>query len=190
MTIGSLDFRLATVEDAIPLERLINTAFRDDKTTQVFLSPDHASVDVADVPTIIAKINQPDCAVLAVTDSSTGSIVAHGSVRKLDDKRAWFGMLAVDVDRQKRGLGSKVLEWAELYARRQWGSARLEFDVVNTRAELIAWYKQRGYQPTGESTPFPYERHGDWKGVLRDDLCFINLGKDLGETPVTTGVEE
>ncbi|KAI0528518.1 acyl-CoA N-acyltransferase [Xylaria digitata] len=188
MAAGSLDFRLATVEDAVPLEHLINTAFRNDKTTQVFLSADYAGVNITDIPTIIAKINQPDCAILALTDSSTGSIVAHGSVRRLDDKCAWFGVLAVDVNCQKQGLGSKVLEWAELYARREWGSSRMEFNVVNTRVELIAWYEKRGYQPTGETTPFPYERHGDWKGVVRDGLCFINLGKDLGETPATTSV--
>ncbi|KAI1273089.1 acetyltransferase [Xylaria sp. FL0933] len=186
MTTGNLVFRLATAEDAVPLERLINTAFRGDTTTQVFLTADR-NVDVADVPTLISKINQPDCGVLAVTDPSTGSIVAHGSVRKLDDTRAWFGMLAVDVNRQKEGIGSKVLEWAELYARRQWDSSRMEFDVVNTRAELIAWYKSRGYQPTGETSPFPYDRHGNWKGVLRDGLCFINLGKDIKEPHATIG---
>ncbi|KAI0428919.1 acetyltransferase [Xylaria sp. FL1042] len=180
MTTGNLIFRLATAEDAIPLERLINTAFRGDATTQVFLTADR-NVNVVDVPTLVTKINQPDCAVLAVTDPSTDSIVAHGSVRKLDDSRAWFGMLAVDVNRQKEGIGSKVLEWAELYAYRQWGSSRMEFDVVNTRAELIAWYKSKGYRPTGETSPFPYALHGDWKGVLRDDLCFVNLGKDIKE---------
>jgi GNAT superfamily N-acetyltransferase len=189
MATDNLNFRLAAVEDAVSLERLINAAFRDDKTTQVFLSADHARIDVVDVNTIIAKINQTDCAVLAVTDPSTGSIVAHASVRKIDDSRAWFGMLAVDVNAQKQGIGSQVLAWAEQYARRQWGSPRLEFDVVNTRAELIAWYKSRGYQPTGETAPFPYDRHGDWKGVLRDDLCFINLGKDLVEIPAPTGAE-
>ncbi|KAI0876966.1 acyl-CoA N-acyltransferase [Hypoxylon argillaceum] len=189
MSTSKLNFRLATVEDAIPLERLINTAFRDDKTTQVFLSPVHASVNVIDVETIIAKINQADCAVLALTDPSTGAIVAHASVRKMDDSRAWFGMLAVDVNAQKQGIGSQVLAWAEQYARQQWGSRRLEFDVVNTRAELIAWYKGRGYQPTGETNPFPYDRHGDWQGVLRDDLCFVNFGKDLMEIPVPIGAE-
>ncbi|GAP91595.1 putative acyl- N-acyltransferase [Rosellinia necatrix] len=179
MTTSSLDFRLATVEDAAVLERLINTAFRDDKTTQVFLSVDHTGIDVTSASAIVAKINQPDCAVLAVTDLSTGSIVAHGSVRKLDDGRAWFGMLAVDVGRQKQGLGGQVLAWAERFARAQWGSPRMEFDVVNTRVDLIAWYNRRGYQPTGETTPFPYEYHGNWQGVLRDNLRFINLGKDL-----------
>lgn len=174
-----LDFRLATVEDAVALERLINSAFRDDKTTQVFLSADHESVDVTSVAGLIKKIQEPDCAVVAVTERATGTIVAHGSVRKLDARRAWFGMLAVDVGRQRRGLGARVLAWAEDYARQQWGSARLEFDAVNTRAELIAWYMRKGYTRTGETSPFPYEFHGEWEGVLRGDLCFVNLGKDI-----------
>ncbi|KAI1109338.1 acyl-CoA N-acyltransferase [Nemania sp. NC0429] len=190
MATSNLNFRLATVDDAVPLEKLINAAFRNDDTTQVYLSADHESIDVVSVDSLAAKINQPDCAVLAVTDPTTGSIVAHGSVRKLDDSRAWFAVLAVDVGCQKQGIGGRVLAWAEQYARRQWGSTRLEFDAVNTRAELIAWYKSKGYTPTGETSPFPYEYHGNWQGVLRDDLCFINLGKEIGETPaVTTGTE-
>ncbi len=188
MATGSLNFRLATVEDAVQLERLINTAFRNDSTTQVFLSANHTGVDVTDVPSITAKIVQPDCAVFAVTDPD-GALVAHCSVRKLDDGCAWFGMLAVDVRYQNRGLGSQVLAYAERYARREWGARRLEFDVVCTRAELIAWYTRRGYRPTGETSPFPYEYHGDWKGVLRDDLYFSLMGKDLGEAPATTGAE-
>ncbi|KAI1371612.1 acyl-CoA N-acyltransferase [Hypoxylon crocopeplum] len=187
MATDSLTFRLATAEDAAKLEILINTAFRNDNTTQVFLSPDHARVEVIDVATIAAKIAQPDCAVLALTDAVTGTLIADGSVRRLEDGSAWFGMLAVDVSRQGRGLGSKVLAWAEQHARREWGARRLEFDVVCTRTDLIAWYTRRGYRATGKTTPFPYDRHGDWKGVLRDDLHFINLGKDLSDVPITAG---
>lgn len=186
MAASSLNFRLATKEDAARLETLINTAFRADNTTQVFLSPDHASIDVTDVPSITAKIAQPDCAVLVATNPD-GALVAHCSVRKLDKSRAWLGLLAVDVGSQSRGLGSQALAYAEQYARREWGFTRMEFDVVCTRAELIAWYTRRGYQATGETTPFPYDRHGDWKGVLRDDLHFIILGKDLSEVPTTAG---
>lgn len=186
MATGNLNFRFATAEDAVQLERLINTAFRNDTTTQVFLSADHARIDVTDVPSINAWIARPDCAVLVATDPD-GELVAHCSVRKLDENRAWFGLLAVDVRCQNRGLGSQVLAYAERYARREWGARRLEFGVVCTRAELIAWYSHRGYRATGETTPFPYDSHGDWKGVLRDDLHFITLGKDLGEAPTTTG---
>ncbi|KAI0402824.1 acyl-CoA N-acyltransferase [Xylaria palmicola] len=185
---SSLNFRLATAEDVVPLVSLINTAFCADTTTEVFLSADHARVDVVDATGILAKINEPDCAVLAVADPSTGTIMAHGSVRRLANGRAWFGMLAVDVDCQGQGLGGRVLAWAEQHARRQWGAPRMEFGVVNTRAELIAWYGRRGYRATGEMTPFPYHYHGDWQGILRDGLCFITLGKDLGEAPGTSEV--
>ncbi|KAI0190808.1 acyl-CoA N-acyltransferase [Astrocystis sublimbata] len=189
MASSNLNFRLATEADASALGPLINTAFRNDNTTQVFLSADHTGVDVIDVPSIIAKINQPDCAVLAVTDSSNNSIVAHGSVRKVDDTCAWFGVLAVDVNRQREGLGGQVLAWVEQYAVREWGCSRMEFDVVNTRTDLIAWYNRRGYQPTGRTAPFPYKLHGDWEGVLRDDLCFIVLAKTIGATSAITSTE-
>ncbi len=114
---------LATVEDAVQLERLINAAFRDDATTQVFLSADHTRIDVTDVPSIIAYIARPDCAVFAATDPD-GALVAHCSVRKLDDGCAWLGLLAVDVRCHNRGLGSQVLEYAERYARREWPPRR------------------------------------------------------------------
>ena len=125
----------------------------------------------------------------AVGTGADGTIITHCSVRKLDDNRAWFGLLAVDLRCQKRGLGSQTLEYAEHYARREWGSRRLEFSAVWTRTELLAWYTNRGYQPTGETTPFPYERHGDWKGVLKEGLYFIVLGKDLNDVSTATGDE-
>lgn len=205
MAASRLNFRLATAQDAAKLEVLINTAFRDDPTTDVFLSADHACIDVTDVSALTAKIAQPDCAVLVATagpaDVDSSALVAHCSVRKLDGgagtkeggsttttTTAWFGMLAVDVSLKNRGLGSQVLAYAEDYVRREWGARRMEFDVVNTRAGLIAWYMRRGYQPTGETGPFPYDSHGNWRGVLRDDLHFILLGKNLTDAPTTAGV--
>jgi GNAT superfamily N-acetyltransferase len=188
MATDNINFRLATIEDAVQLESLINTAFRDDKTTEVFLSVDHADINVTDVPSIKAKIAQPDCAVLVATDTDD-TLMAHCSVRKLENGCVWFGVLAVNVDYQKRGLGGKVLLYAESYARREWGARRMEFDVVNTREQLIAWYTHRGYQPTGKTTPFPYDRHSGWEGILRDDLHFVIFGKDLDEAPDSTRAE-
>jgi GNAT superfamily N-acetyltransferase len=181
-----LNFRLATAEDAVSLERLINTAFRNDNTTQVFLSLEHEGIDVISATAIEKGIAEPGRGVLAVADAD-GRLVGHCSVRLLPDGRAWFGLLAVDVGRQRRGLGSQVLAWAEQYAARELGARRMEFDVVNTRAELIAWYTQRGYTPTGETTPFPYEHHDAWQGVLRDDLKFVGFGKDLDSVPAVAG---
>lgn len=68
MSTSRLNFRLATPEDAPALERLINTAFNADTTTQVFLSTDHAATVVTDIAGILAKIADPTCAVLVAAD--------------------------------------------------------------------------------------------------------------------------
>ncbi len=42
-----------------------------------------------------------------------------------------------------------------------------------------------GVSTDGRDEPrFPYD-HGDWKGVLRDDLHFITLEKELNGAPAT-----
>jgi hypothetical protein len=51
--------------------------------------------------------------------------------------------------------------------------------VIEQRTELLEWYVRRGYLPTGETEPFPYQnpRFGLPK---RDDLRFLVLAKLLG----------
>jgi GNAT superfamily N-acetyltransferase len=192
MAINNLTFRAATTNDAAPLARLINAAFSADTTTQAFLSADHAPITVTDVPDILARIADPACAVLAAADPADSSdapaLVAHCSVRRPDDfgtrGRAWVGLLAVDAGFQGRGFGVQALAWAERHARREWGARRMELDVVASRVDLIAWYERRGYRTTGETRPFPYEQKKDWEGVLRDDLYFVFMGKDLDNVPI------
>jgi predicted N-acetyltransferase YhbS len=178
----NLIFRRATVEDAKALETLINATFCDDQTTQIFLSTEHHTVNVVSAAALADTIAQPDSTVLVATDGDGGPIVGHCYLRLMEDgATAWFGLLAVDIKHKNRGLGGKVFAYAEDYARRELGATRMEFDFVNTRLELKAWYMRRGYVPTGRTLPFPYDAHGEWRGVLRDDLEFIVLAKDLGD---------
>jgi predicted N-acetyltransferase YhbS len=90
----------------------------------------------------------------------------------------WYlGMLTVRPDRQDRKLGRRLLEAAEDFARAH-GATRIRMTVVNVRETLIAWYRRRGYQLTGETEPFPYgdERFGR---PTRDDLCFVVLERAI-----------
>jgi GNAT superfamily N-acetyltransferase len=191
----SVTFRLATPADALPLTHLINTAFRNDPTTQVFLSLDLTGIDVTTTPSITSSITSPDYAILVATEPDNDEILlAHCSVRKLNNTGtggvAWLGLLAVNVQHQNRGLGRQMLTYAEGYAQREWGVGRMEFDVVCTRAELIAWYGKQGYVATGETRPFPYEFHEGWEEVLRGDLEFVVMGRDLGVGAGSDGVRE
>jgi ribosomal protein S18 acetylase RimI-like enzyme len=92
---------------------------------------------------------------------------------------AYFGMFAVRPGLQGSGFGAALLAEAERTARAEWGSRTMRMTVIRQREELIAWYRRRGYELTGEREPFPYgdERYGI---PLRDDLEFVVLEKRIG----------
>jgi DNA-binding MarR family transcriptional regulator len=90
----------------------------------------------------------------------------------------WYlGSLTVEPRRQNAGLGRRLLAAAEDWIRQR-GGREVRMTVVNVRDTLIDWYGRRGYQPTGETKPFPYGDHRF--GVpKRGDLHFVVLRKRL-----------
>ena len=96
-------------------------------------------------------------------------------------------MFAVSPGQQGRGVGHRMLDAAEDLARTEWGAGTLQMSVIEQRVELIAWYRRRGYEPTGERRPFPYgdERFGRPR---RSDLCFVVLAKRLVADGTSTSV--
>jgi DNA-binding MarR family transcriptional regulator/GNAT superfamily N-acetyltransferase len=91
---------------------------------------------------------------------------------------AWYlGSLTVDPRVQNAGLGRQLLAASEQWVRER-GGREIRMTVVNVRDSLIAWYARRGFQPNGETEPFPYDdaRFGVPK---RHDLSFIVLRKQL-----------
>lgn len=91
---------------------------------------------------------------------------------------AYLGLLTVDPVHQATGLGSRLIAAAETLARGIFGAERIEMTVIAQRHDLIAWYARRGYLPTGETRPFPFEdrRFGCAK---RSDLHFIVLARSI-----------
>ena len=60
----------------------------------------------------------------------------------------YFGMLAVDPSRQGSGVGRRLVEHAEQYARDQ-GCYVMDIRVVNLRTELPPFYRKLGYVERG-----------------------------------------
>ncbi|WP_419729763.1 GNAT family N-acetyltransferase [Lichenicola sp.] len=91
---------------------------------------------------------------------------------------AWYlGSLTVDPRLQNVGLGRQLLTAAEQWVRDR-GGRSIRMTVVNVRDSLIAWYERRGYEPTGEIEPFPYE-DARFGVPNRDDLKFVVMQKHL-----------
>jgi hypothetical protein len=53
--------------------------------------------------------------------------------------------------------------------------------TIHLRTEVIAWYKRRGFSPTGTTYRFPYgdDRYGQ---PTRDDLTLVEFQKSFAPT--------
>lgn len=167
--------RTATPNDVTHLVTVVHAAYRDPDdrgwTTEAGLLGGQR-IDAAMLEEILGS---PGTTVLvAETD---GRIVGCGAVSLGDPPTATFGMFAVHPTHQSLGIGHQLLETAERRAAES-GCVAMDLDVIDVRTELIAWYRRRGYVPTGATKPFPY---GDHRFGIprRDDLRFTTLSKRL-----------
>ncbi|KAI0173464.1 putative acetyltransferase [Hypoxylon sp. FL1284] len=174
---GNLQFRVATPDDAVPIQALVQSAYRGESSRQGWTTEaDILTDNRIGVDDLIAKIAAPDLEILFITDSA-GALVACCELSRRDDL-AHLGLFAVDPRRQNGGVGRYVLAYAEDYCHRAWAARAMEIGVTWTRAELLEWYKRRGFRRSGQTKPFPYEDMASHE-ALRDDLYFVIMEKDL-----------
>jgi ribosomal protein S18 acetylase RimI-like enzyme len=171
-----LRFRTARADDVPAIVALVESAYRGESsragwTTEADLL-DGQRTDLEQVAALIA--DPKGRIVLAIKDDA---IVGTAHLAQADGC-AWFGMFAVRPAFQRGGVGHALLAECERIVREEWRLRCLRMSVIWTRAELIDWYRRRGYAPTGETKPFPYgePRFGLPK---RDDLYFVVLAKEL-----------
>lgn len=186
-----IQFRIATPDDAPQIQNLIQSAFRAEDTRANWTgSTELASQYHISVDEVLTNITNPDCAVLVATDAAGGGALV-ASVEAFwrgssggSGGLARLSMLAVDQSRQRGGLGRRVLAHAEAHCRRAWGATRLGLNALSTRRELIAWYERCGFRRTGETSAFPRGRFPAL--ALPEDLCFVELEKDLDDLDAAT----
>ena len=189
---STVQFREAAQSDAPQVRHLVESAFRSidsrpDWTGNAELASSFR-VDIeqvkgdilkSDMVTLVAFYPAPQEATDSNNDGAT--IVATIQVSKRGLSVGRLSMVAVDEQHQQAGLGSQVLAYAEDYCHRTWGASKFSLNALSNRKALIEWYLRRGYRKTGETSPFPRERFGTL--TLPEDLCFIEMDKDLvGET--------
>ncbi|TFA99655.1 hypothetical protein CCMA1212_008611 [Trichoderma ghanense] len=178
MATRNLQFRVATPEDAVQLQQLVQSAFRaEDSRPDWTGNAELASSFQIGVEEVLPKIVNPDNVVLMALDE-TNTLVASIEVAKRDNNCGRLSMIAVDQRFQQNGVGRLLLAYAEDYCRRTWNAEKFSLNALSTRKALIEWYVRRGYRKTGETTAFPRERFSNLN--LPDDMCFIELEKDFG----------
>lgn len=185
--VTDLMLRAAAGDDVEALAALVHAAYRDPTqsgwtTEAAILGGQRADASM------IAELLDDD-GVSVVVGTIDGQLVACGSLRhRRGDPVATFGLFAVDPARQGAGIGGALLTHVEDLGRAD-GADHLRLEVIHTRHELLAWYRRRGYEPTGETLPFPYgdERFGVPR---RDDLHFLLLERRLGTSADGAGTPD
>ncbi|WP_420137071.1 GNAT family N-acetyltransferase [Sphingomonas sp.] len=115
--------------------------------------------------------------IVILRETHRGAIIGCIHVA-VDPDGAWHtSMLAVDPDTQTAGSGKAIKQEVERQAMAA-GVTRMRMEVIKQREALIAWHQRRGYAPTGEILPFPYD-NPEVGRPLRPDLELIVMEKQL-----------
>ena len=169
--------RDAGTADIPALHRLIESAYRGEAsragwTTEADLL-DGQRTDPDDLAGILADPSQA-----LLTAWRDGELLGCVLIADRGEGTGYFGMLSVNPTLQGGGLGRRLVEAAHAALAARFGARRVRISVFPQRETLIAWYRRLGYEPTGETLPFPYNdpRFGL---PLRDDLHFIVLERPL-----------
>jgi predicted N-acetyltransferase YhbS len=136
-----LQIRVADMQDAEAIVTVINTAFRQAESFLI----DQDRIDVEAVRDLLRK------GTLLVADD-LGVLCGCVYVEPRGD-RSYLGLLSVDPQRQKSGLGSTLMQAAEDHCATA-GSRFMDLRIVNVRKELPSFYHRRGYVDGG-TEPFP-----------------------------------
>jgi N-acetylglutamate synthase-like GNAT family acetyltransferase len=132
--------RVAVIDDAETIARLVNDAFRPER----FFS----NGDRTDPEKIRALVPKGKFLLVEEANALTGCVYIE-----LRGERGYFGLLAIDPARQRSGLGSRLVAIAEEECRSA-GCHFMDLTIVNLRKELLSFYQRLGYIESG-TLPYP-----------------------------------
>jgi len=135
-----LQLRVAEIRDAQAIVAVINAAFQKAESFLI----DRDRIDLATVQELLRTGS------FLVADE-LGIVCGCVYVEPRGD-RSYLGLLSVDPQRQKSGLGSELMDAAEDHCAKA-GSRFMDLRIVNVRKELPSFYHHRGYVETG-TEPF------------------------------------
>jgi GNAT superfamily N-acetyltransferase len=150
--------RVAEAADAPAIARLVNAAFRPER---FFIDTDRT-----DPEKVAALLRKGKFLLLFEGQTLAGCVYTE-----LRGERGYFGLLAVDPQHQRSGLGARLISAAEQHCRSA-GCRFMDLTFVNVRQELPAYYKRFGYVESG-ALPFPEDQ------VVKIPVHLVQMSKPL-----------
>jgi ribosomal protein S18 acetylase RimI-like enzyme len=170
----SIQISSATVADIPQMVSLINSAYRGPVarkgwTHEADLIEGNKRTDENELKELLGSSNATFL-VARENEKITGTVFLEQQGNEL-----YLGMLSVDPHQQDKGIGKKLINASEEFARAQ-DCDSIVMSVISVRKELIAWYERLGYTDTGKRKPFP---ENEPFGSPKQPLEFIILKKRL-----------
>jgi N-acetylglutamate synthase-like GNAT family acetyltransferase len=156
-----MEIRFAEESDLPALMALINSAF---KVEAFFIARDRLTSEEAH------QYFEKGRFLLAEENGRLAGVVYV----ELRGERSYLGLLSVDPDVQKTGLGRRLTLAAEEFAR-EMGSHHMDLTVVNLRTELPPFYRKLGYLDNGTEPIRP-----EMVPRMLQPAHFIKMTKPLG----------
>lgn len=154
-----LEQRLAQVADTPVICALVNAAYRGETSRAGWTTEADLLTGVRTSERTIQALIESEDACILLGEEAGGVVAACICLERHPDsaETVHLGMIAVSPLLQNRGYGKTMIVAAEKLAIAQWEAQKTEMIVISLRQELIAFYQRLGYQPTGESVPFPHQ---------------------------------
>ncbi len=164
----------ATIEDAVALNALVNSAYRGESGKQGWTTEadliDGTRIDVDGMEDIL---KDPLATILKYVENE--KILACVELIR-EENKLYLGMLTVSPILQGKGIGKELLRAAEQEALRQ-NYNTIVMQVISVRQELIDWYLRHGYIDTGKRKPFHFTEPRF--GQPKQQLEFVILEKNI-----------
>lgn len=150
--------RAAEPADAPAIARLVNAAFRPER---FFIDGDRT-----DTGKVGALLQTGKFFMLFEDGVLSGCVYTE-----IRGERGYFGLLAVDPQRQRSGIGARLIAAAERHSLLA-GCRFMDLTFVNLRQELSAYYQRFGYVENG-ILPFSADQ------VARMPIHLVRMSKPL-----------
>src|SRR6218665_1428306 len=144
---------IATAGDAAAVAALLNSAYRGESSKKGWTTEAHLiDGDVRATAETVKEVMEKKGSVILKYENDNGDIVGCVNLQK-HLLKIYLGMFSVSPELQGGGIGKKLLQAADAYARQQ-NCKAIYMTVISVRSELIEWYKRHGYVDTGKLKSF------------------------------------
>ena len=169
-----MKIEVALSNDVPELVQLINSAYRGESSKKGWTTEADLLDGIRTNEKNLKELLNEEASVILKCNNEEGKIIGSVYLKKHKEK-LYLGMLTVNPELQGFGIGKKLLQAAEEYAKNN-NCIAIFMTVISVRDELIAWYERYGYKNTGKKKPFP---EGAEFGIPKQPLEMVFLEKEL-----------